>query len=135
MSASPIIIVGRLLGDGAGRSRVIIRIAELHDIEGGTLGLFDVEVIATAIGIDRHIGMDAPRDGLDREGLSPRNAVDFKAFCVACNDGADAFPLTKFHSGHMCQRHTETIDLRFLIGCKPDAAVIGSATRNGFSNG
>ena len=59
LRAGPVVIVGGLCSNATGWPRFIIRIAELHHIEGGALGLLDVEVVAAAIGVDRHIGMDA----------------------------------------------------------------------------
>ena len=99
------------------------------------MGLLDVEVVAAAIGVDRHIGMDAARDGLDRKGLTAGNAVDLKSLGVACNDRADAFTFTELHSGHMCKGDVEAIDLDLLIGCKPDATVIWTAAWDGLGNG
>ena len=98
-----IVCIRRIGRNRPGGLHAIFRIAELHDIEGGALGLLDVEVIAATVGIDRDIGMNAARDGLDREGLSTWDAIDFKALCVACNDRADAFAFTELHRGNVCE--------------------------------
>jgi hypothetical protein len=45
--------------------------------------------------------MDAARDGLDRKGLTARHAIDLEAFCVACDDRADALALTELDGGDM----------------------------------
>ena len=64
--------------DGTRGPRIVFGVTELDHVEGRAAGLLDVEVVAAAIGVDGHVGMDTARDRLDREGLPTRYAVDLK---------------------------------------------------------
>ena len=68
--AGTVIVVWCLGGDGPGRARIVLRIAELHHVEGWAADLLDVEVVAPAVRIDCHIGMHPARDGLDGSSLT-----------------------------------------------------------------
>ena len=133
--AGPIIVIGGLCRDGARGAAIVFRVAKLHHVEGRAADFLDVEVIAAPVRVDGHIGMDAARDGFDREGLAARNTVDLKAFRVTRDDRADALALAKLDGGHMGEGDIEAVDLAVLVGGQPHPAVIGPAARDCFGEG